>query len=232
MADYYTREEAARVLRVSVKRIDELRAASKLRSVRGAGGRLLIFREDVVRMYDVQAAAYPGLDRHEALEARVEMLEDALGVMKSLLLSKHVRPSLPAPVVLLQREAAIQTLAKETWTISEVTDLALWCRRLTDDEAEALFATYEERALLPFVEALQAMLAYVRSSLTSELGSLDALQEHVTAALDVLRTRTYFRYRVTRATPREVSAAVLERLVDPSMDLDRLLLGAVLAVAA
>jgi excisionase family DNA binding protein len=232
MSAYYTREEAARVLGVTLRRVDAMRGQGKLRTIHVDGGRIVIPRQDVDKAYDAQLTGPDNLAQFEALEARMKILEEALDVTRSMVAANHARSTLPDAAVLLQREAALGMMAKASWPVHDIANMALWCRKLTDDEAECLFATYEERALLPFVELLQRMMDYVASTLTTPSGPLDHLNDHLVSALDLLRMRTYYRYRVTRVTPREISASILERLMDPSVDVDRLLLQAVLSQAA
>jgi excisionase family DNA binding protein len=227
---YYTLDEAATLLLIGEPTLRRLRAEGTLRTVVGEGGRVLVLAEDVNELYEQRADRGRTRRQDDELRARVSTLEQQLALIRHIPLFENTRDPMPRGRLGLEREAARSLLASPTWTWDQVLDAASWCNRMCPEEVSMLIDDFGPAALAPWVDLLNRMKNLTSDSAAPDGHDFTTMRSLIDRSLLHLANLLFYR---SRLDPKKVSAAtaeVLEQLLDPTKDLDALLLDAILSL--
>ena len=124
MDGFYTKEEASTILGVSLRQINYYMSRGTLRRLL-QGNKAWIPREDVQTLYDnLQKGLPPGQEEVKGLFQRVDDLEKEVQVLKlGLGFGSKVKERGETELLLL-RQSILDMLAKDQWTIKQMSDYA------------------------------------------------------------------------------------------------------------
>jgi hypothetical protein len=184
MEGFYTKQEAAHILGVSPRQINNYFNERRLSRV-VAGRRVWIPREDVDALYSHskrQAAIRP--DDFEALKKRVEDVESQLDVLKLGLGFGSKRPARKDTELLLMRQRFVDALAKTAWSRKQMSGVADELATVQDVEIAALANCCGVASWVPLTDLSQRMLLHINQHPDYPGCGLDVLETRLIRARD------------------------------------------------
>lgn len=178
MKGFYTKQEAASILGVSVRQINNYFNEDKLTRVY-QGKRAWVPKKEVEEMY-ARATRGPRIKSQDVfdLQDRVEKLEREVGVLKLGLGfgSKRNKKSTTDLVILRQR--ALDDLSKKKWGVRRISEVADLLMTMQEEEISDLLENSGATAWVPLCDLSHRMLLFLEGS-----------PEYPDKGLDVLHTR-------------------------------------------
>lgn len=178
MEGYYTKNEAANALGVSVRQVNNYLSEKHLRVVY-QGKRAWIPKEDVQKLYARATWGMPaGPGDFEELQGRIAVLEKDLEVLKLGLGFGPGSKIREAPELLLLRNKFIDLLTQDNWTNRQISSVADDLISVHEQELLTLYNRVGPIAWIPLDDLASRMVTY-----------LEAHPEYPTKGLEVLRSR-------------------------------------------
>lgn len=184
MEGFYSKQQTAQILGVSVRQVCNYQKSGHLRTVY-SGRRAWIPREDVQVLLDRTTMALP--PSHNALVAlkeEVEKLQREVEVLKlGLGFGAKAKPRDGAELLLL-RQSFIDLLAKTKWTNKQISGVADEMMKLQTVEVTTLMERIGPSAWLPMQQLVERMLSYIESHEDYPAKGLDSLEARLIKAKD------------------------------------------------
>lgn len=220
---FYTKEEAAQVLGVSVRQIGNYLSAGKLSRVYQPGRRRVwIPVEDVQRLYDQgsrQSRVRP--EDMVDIQARLEKVELQVETLKKGLGFGSPRPSRSTTDLLTLRQRTLNALAKDAWTRSVMSDLADELMTVKEDEVNRLVGAAGPTAWVPFIDLAQRVLSYIEGHPDYPDKGLDIIQTRLIRAKDRFYGLVYASTKTRTELPPNVAERTFQAIQVPTNSIER-----------
>lgn len=178
MEGYYTKKQAANVLGVSVRQINNYLTEKHLRVVY-QGKLAWIPKEDAQKLYARIGWGIPaGPEELEELQARLAVLERDVEVLKLGLGFGPGSKIREAPELLLLRNKFIDLLSHDNWTNRQISSVADDLIGVHEQELLTLYSRVGAIAWVPLDDLASRMVTYIETQ-----------PEYPTKGLEVLRSR-------------------------------------------
>lgn len=163
MEGFYSKDEAARILGVSVRQISNYLRDDRVRRV-VQGRRVFIPKEDVERLYNGIRSQIPASpEEFQKLQTRVLDLEHSVEVLKGGLgISRRSRLRNDSELLLF-RQRCVDSLSKRDWTPRKMLEMADELMRVQDAEVGTLVRKVGPAAWVPFCELATRMLSHIEA---------------------------------------------------------------------
>ncbi len=212
MKGFYTKQEAASILGVSVRQINNYFNEDKLTRVY-QGKRAWVPKKEVDELY-ARVTRGPRISKEDVfdLQDRVVKLEREVGVLKLGLGfgSKRARKSSTDLMVLRQR--AMDDLSKKSWNIKRMSEVADLLMTLQDEEIAELLQSYGSGAWVPLCDLSHRMLLCIEGHKEYPGKGLDVLHTRMMRARDRFFGLIYASTRSNTAIPPDKARRAYEAL--------------------
>lgn len=220
MQGFYTKEEAAHILGVSVRQINNYFSASKLSKVY-QGKRAWIPQADVQALYDRASRGshikpediHDLQDRMERAELQIETLKMGLGFGSK-------RPSRSEVDMLTLRQRTLDALGKPTWRRRQMSDLSDELMTVQPEEVTTLIKSVGSMAWVPFCELAHRMLSYVEQHPEYPANGLDILQTKLIRARDRFYGLIYASSKTQMVLPPNVAERTYQAIQVPTNSIE------------
>lgn len=161
MEGFLTKEQAARILGVSTRQVDNYIRDQKLRRVKD-GGRAWVPKSDVELLYSKKSLkSVHLLDEYTTLRRDVDQLQLQVKILqRGLGFARSQDPRSDIDLRLLY-QSTIDSLAEEGWPLSQVMKFTEELSSIREEDTEGLLQIYGPTALLPFFDLARRMICYV-----------------------------------------------------------------------
>lgn len=221
MKGFYTKEEAAQILGVSVRQISNYFTQGKLSKVY-QGRRAWIPQEDVKRLYDkVSRSSHIRPEDVHELQDRVERLEQQLETVKKGLGFGSKRPARTTTDLLTLRQRTIDALSKKTWAKRQMYDLADELMTVQAEEIADLTQAAGITAWVPFCDLAQRMLVYVERHDDYPARGLDVLETRLIRARDRFYGLVYASTKTQTELPPNVAERTYQAIQVPTNSIEK-----------
>ena len=212
---FYTKKEAARLLGVSTRQINNYFNEGKLtRVIRGR--KAWIPREEVQRLYDADRYA-PMLGQEDLLKTmqRVEELERQVETLKLGLGYGSKKPLRQRDQLLVIRQRLVDALSKEVWSKKMMSSVADLLMTLQTAEIVELAEDMGPTAWLPLTDLSNRMLQYIEDHEDYPGGGLDVLETRLIRARDRFYGMVYSTTKLDMGTDKTEAMKVYKTLQMP-----------------
>ena len=184
MEEFYTKAEAAQLLGVSVRQINNYFSAKKLTRVL-RGSRAWIPKREVDELY-TNIKRGPVIDQVavDSLTTRVDKMEKEIRVLKLGLGHETRKPIRKEPELLLLRQQMLDSLAKPQWSVRQMMAVSKDLTTLRHEEVELLLRTCGPAAWVPLCDLGRRMLQYVEMKPEFPGEGLDVLSTKLSTSLN------------------------------------------------
>lgn len=221
MKEFYTKEEAAHVLGVSVRQINNYFTEGKLERVY-RGRRAWIPREQVEALY-TRTKRGPILSQEavEDLAERVEKLETTVEILKLGLGHGAKRALRNETDLLLLRQQMLNAMSKPTWGRRHISQVADELKTIREEEVTLLIQSAGTTAWVPLVDLSKRMLDYVEGHEEYPDHGFDILAKRLRDARDRFYGLVYASTKTTGLVPSAKAEKALEAMVVPLNSIER-----------
>ena len=184
MEGFYTKQEAANILGVSPRQVNNYFKDGRLSRV-VAGRRVWIPRDEVGSMY-AQSKRQPAITPDDFTEAlkRIETLESEVGILKLGLGFGTKRAARTETELLLLRQRHMDALAKKAWSRRQMSEVADDLMTMQDVEIATLVHAAGITAWVPVADLSQRMLLHINQHADYPGHGLDTLETRLIRARD------------------------------------------------
>jgi len=221
MEGFYTKTEAAHVLGVSPRQINNYFNGGKLTRVFHAG-RAWIPKIQVEELY-ARATRGPILSQKvvDDLLDRVEKLETEVGVLKLGLGFGAKRPLRNETDLLLLRQQMVDSLTKVAWSRRHMSKVADELKTIREEEVATLIASAGFAAWAPLVDLSKRMLDYAEGHEDYPDRGLDVVAKRLRDSRDRFYGLVYASSKVSGLVPSAHAEKALEAMVVPVNSIER-----------
>mgnify|MGYP003645147446 CR=1 FL=1 len=221
MKGFYTKTEAAHVLGVSPRQINNYFLSGKLTRVY-SGAKAWIPRVQVEELY-ARAKRGPILSQEvvEDISDRVEKLETEVGVLKLGLGFGAKRALRVEADLLLLRQQMVDGLTKKAWSRRHMSKIADELKTIREEEVSLLIQVAGVAAWAPMVDLSKRMLDYAEGHEDYPDRGLDVVAKRMRDARDRFYGLVYASSKVAGLVPSEQAERALEIMVVPVNSIER-----------
>ena len=212
---FYTKQEAAKLLGVSVRQINNYLTDDKLSRIL-RGNKAWIPRADVQRLYDREKKG-PLLGQEDLLILMdtVEDLKQQVETLKLGLGYGSKKPMRSEDELLLLRQRLLDSMAKSRWSRKWMSEVADRLMDLQPEEITLLAESCGVTAWLPLVDLSYRMLVYIESHPEYPGRGLDVLETRLIRARDRFFGLVHAATKVDMGADQRQAARVYESLQVP-----------------
>jgi hypothetical protein len=208
MEGFYTKDEAANMLGVSVRQINNYLFEKRLGKVR-KGRRVWIPIKDVQLLYEDDIRSQPPspadlhalMDRMNALEANMDVLKMGIGFGAKIKLRSEGE-------LLQMREGFLNDLIHKRWNRKRISEVADELQRIREEEVGLLYRAVGNAAWMPLVDLVTRMVNYVERHPDFPDRGLDVLLTRLIRSRDRFYGMVYASTKVDTGLPRAVAKRV------------------------
>jgi excisionase family DNA binding protein len=213
MEEFYTKEEVARILDVSVKTVQRRIKSGKLRSVL-RDSKTLIPRRDVDAVVSgLNKKLPPSRLEFERLERDFYSLRITVAAMQQTLGMAAPARRRSVGELQMMRQQCLDLLARLEWDKKLMLVVANELHRVREDEISSLYKEYKDQSLMPLVELARRMVARLEVEPEYPGDGLGVIHAKLTAGLNRLYVKVYAATKVTTGL-----GAVAARKIKVSLD--------------
>jgi hypothetical protein len=229
MKGFYTKEEAAQILGVSVRQVSNYLAQAKLSKVY-QGRRVWIPQEDVQQLYDKasRGSRIRPEDVHE-LQDRVDRVEQAVETLKLGLGVGSRRPTRSQSDLVALRQRMIHALGRKHWSRRAMYDHTDELMTVQAEEIADLAVAVGPTAWVPFVDLAQRMLVYVEGNAEYPDKGLDIIHTKLLRARDRFYGLIYAATKTETALPPHLAERTFQSIHIPVTSIDKHVVGYLLS---
>ncbi len=182
MDGFYSREESANILGITIRQLTNYLKAGKLRKLT-RNGKVWIPQEDVRALYeDNNSSPVPSRREFHVMEERVEQLERTIEVLKRGMGFGAPRNPLNEGELMLLYHELVDLLGKSHWEIREIARIADLMVGLTSKEMHQLVQAKGITAWSPLFDLCNRMVVFVEKKEDYPLNGLGALSSRIEKA--------------------------------------------------
>lgn len=221
MKGFYTKEEAAQILGVSVRQVSNYLAQAKLSKVY-QGRRVWIPQEDVQHLYDSasRSSRIRPEDVHE-LQDRLDRVEQSVETLKMGLGVGTKRPARSQSDLVALRHRTVRALGKKHWSRRSMYDHTDELMTVQAEEIADLVSAIGPTAWVPFVDLAQRMLAYIEGNDEYPDKGLDIIHTKLLRARDRFYGIVYASTKTQTALPIHLAEKTFQSLHIPVTSIDK-----------
>tara|TARA_Y100000310_G_scaffold214046_1_gene215021 strand:+ start:1591 stop:2283 length:693 start_codon:yes stop_codon:yes gene_type:complete len=163
MKGFYSKAEAARILGVSTRQVDNYIKARKLRRIKEAG-KVWIPKQDVDLLYKNKSLTrVPTLQEISALELRMEKTEKQIKILQRGLGFGAGGAARGEAELRLLYQQVMDDLGEPGWQITRIMEFTEELSSFREEELESMLRLRGIHAMLPFFDLARRMISYVES---------------------------------------------------------------------
>ena len=225
MEEFYTKAEAAQLLGVSTRQINNYFAAEKLtRIIRGQ--KAWIPKREVDELYtSLKRGPVVSQEAAESLTTRVGKLEKELKVLKLGLGHETRKPVRSETDLILLRQRMLDALSKKQWSVRQMMGVSKELTTMRDEEVELLLTSCGPGAWVPLCDLGRRMLQYVERKPEYPGDGLDVLSTKLNKALNRFYGIIYASTKIPGLVAPGLAAPALEMLEIPPNAIERHIAG-------
>lgn len=221
MKGFYTKEEAAHVLGVSVRQVNNYFTEGKLTRVY-QGRRAWIPRNQVEALYTrVKRGPILSQEAVDDLADRVEKLETEVDVLKLGLGFGAKKPVRNDTELLLLRQQMIDGMTKTAWSRRHMSQIADELKTIREEEIADLIKAAGPSAWVPMVDLSKRMLDYAEGHEAYPDKGLDVVAKRLRDARDRFYGLVYASTKVEGLVPSQQAEKAFEAMVVPVNSIER-----------
>jgi hypothetical protein len=214
MEGFYTKEEAANILGVSVRQVNNYLKAGRLTRVKRGSNRTWIPKRDVQLMYEDDERSVPPspadihalIDRVTDLEKQIEVLKMGIGFGTKTRLRTDAE-------LLVIRQSFIDDLSKRRWSKRRIAEVGDELQKIREEEVGTLYRIVGPMAWVPLCDLATRMVAYVEQHADYPAQGLDVLLTRVLRARDRFYGMVYASTKIETGLPRPAAVRVHKAMV-------------------
>ena len=163
MEGFYTKDQAANILGVSTRQVDNYLRTKQLRKVK-EHGRAWIPKTDVDAFYKGrELGKVPTMQEIVSLQQRMERAERQLKILqRGLGFGRHAEPRSDIELRLIY-QATMDDLGEESWPIRRIMEFTEELSSIREEDMEGLLRLRGPAALTPFFDLARRMVVYLES---------------------------------------------------------------------
>ena len=215
MEGFYTKQEAAQVLGVSIRQINNYFTEDKLTRIYH-GKRAWVPKEDVEALY-TKVTRGPRISPrlvHELSERVVQLEGDVSTLKLGLGFGKSRDPRTPTDLLLL-RQRFVDALAKPTWSTKGVSAIADELMSIQEEELRLLLQECGSTAWVPLSDLSRRMLIHIEGLPDYPLRGLDILATRLVRSRDRFLGLLYASTKTRTSIPQHEAKRAFEVLEVP-----------------
>ena len=163
MEGFYSKEQAANILGVSTRQVNNYIREGKLRRIQ-EGGRAWIPRQDVQTLYDDRSLIQvPTLKDITNLHQRMEQLEKQMKVLQRGLGFGSSGELRDDTYLRLLFQQTMDDLGQPSWPINKIMEYTDELSRFREEELDRLLSLRGPQAMVPFFELARRMVSYIET---------------------------------------------------------------------
>ena len=220
MEGFYSKDEAAHILGISVRSVTNYMIKGKIRKVK-SGKRVWLPKEDVHAIFDgMTLGLVPGRDEFNGALARIEDLERTVEILKNSMGFRGRREKMTEQELFLFRTKVFQSLSLKKWSVRTISETSTNLMSFSPEEISGLIHLHGPMAWRPFLQLSGKMTRYLKNHTDYPGRGLGALLERLETSQNRFLGLVYASRHIDTGLRREHADRVLRSVTRPILDID------------
>lgn len=212
MEGFYSKAQAATILGVSTRQVDNYISARKLRRVK-EGGKAWIPKDDVDELYrDRSLVRVPTMQEIATLQRQMDQLARQVKILQRGLGFGGGGPARSDAELRLLYQQVMDDLAEPGWPLPRVMEFTEELTSIREEDMEGLLRLRGVHSLLPFFDLARRMISYVEKHDQYPSHGTQAVRDRLLRARQVLLALLEINMKIETPTYTDASRALYESL--------------------